>query len=123
MMALFYLSGQVHQDGQLDAEQLLRGLSVTGKLVGFRYAVYMVEQVTDDPDGIYLITKRLYPETAKYFGVKPNAIEHGLRNLVFHCWNHGDREALWEIAGRRLENAPTNADFIDMLAAYIKNMN
>ena len=23
----------------------------------------------------------------------------------------------------RVENAPTNADFIDMLAAYIKNMN
>ena len=82
MMALFYLSGQVHQDGQLDAEQLLRGLSVTGKLVGFRYAVCMVEQVTDDPDGIYLITKRLYPKTAHRFGVTVSSVERALRNVV-----------------------------------------
>ena len=107
----------------LTPDRLLRCIGASGRLRGFDYAVYMIERVANGQSSVYLITKRLYPETAKYFGVKPNAIEHGLRNLVFHCWNHGDREALWEIAGRRLENAPTNADFIDMLAAYIKNMN
>lgn len=120
MMALFYLSGQVHQDGQLDAEQLLRGLSVTGKLVGFRYAVYMVEQVTDDPDGIYLITKRLYPETAHRFGVTVSSVERALRNVVHAVWERTDHGLLEYIAGTTLHRPPTNSKFIDMLAGYLR---
>lgn len=120
MMALFYLSGQVHQDGQLDAEQLLRGLSVTGKLVGFRYAVYMVEQVTDDPDGIYLITKQLYPETAHRFGVTVSSVERALRNVVHAVWERTDHGLLEYIAGTTLHRPPTNSEFIDMLAGYLR---
>ena len=52
--------------------------------------------------------------------VKPKSVEHALRTLTLYCWNYGARLAMWEIAGRRLESAPTHADFIDMLAAYIK---
>ena len=117
---MFYLSGQVHQDGQLDAEQLLRGLSVTGKLVGFRYAVYMVEQVTDDPDGIYLITKRLYPETAHRFGVTVSSVERALRNVVHAVWERTDHGLLEYIAGTTLHRPPTNSEFIDMLAGYLR---
>lgn len=108
---------------QLTPDRLLRCIGASGRLRGFNYAAYMIEQVVNGQSSVYLITKRLYQETAKYFGVTPNAIEHSLRRLVLHCWNLGDREALWEIAGRRLEKAPTNADFIDMLAAYIRNIN
>ena len=51
----------------MDAEQLLRRLGATGKLKGFYQAVYMIEQVKDDPAAAALITKRLYPETSKRF--------------------------------------------------------
>lgn len=104
-------------------ERLLRYIGASGGLSGFDYAVYMIGRVASGQSSVRLITKRLYPETAKFFRVKPKSVERALGTLSLHCWNHGDREALWEIAGRRLENAPTNADFIDMLAAYIKNMN
>ena len=60
-------------------------------------------------------------ETAKHFGVKPHSVEHALRTLIGTCWAHGDRDALNEIAGRVLTHAPSNAEFIDMIAAYIKN--
>ena len=33
----------------MDAEQLLRRLGATGKLKGFYQAVYMIEQVRDNP--------------------------------------------------------------------------
>lgn len=107
----------------LTPDRLLRCIGASGRLRGFDYAAYMIERVANGQSSVRLITKRLYPETAKLFGVKPKSVERALGTLSLHCWNHGDREAMWEIAGRRLENAPTNADFIDMLAAYIKNMN
>lgn len=52
---------------------------------------------------------------------KPHSVEHALRTLIGTCWAHGDRDALNEIAGRVLTHAPSNAEFIDMIAAYIKN--
>ena len=61
-MPLVYYVPEYERDAEqipLDAERLLRLLGVTGKLSGFRYAVYMVEQVRDQPDNVLLITKRL----------------------------------------------------------------
>ena len=119
-MAIFYFSGQVHQDGPLDAEQLLRGLSVTRKLIGFRYAVYMIEQVADNPDNIYLITKRLYPDTARHFNATVTSVERALRNVVHSVWERTDHGLLEYIAGTALRNPPTNSEFIDMLASYLR---
>lgn len=67
-----------------------------------------------------LYNKAAAPGNSQIFMVKPKSVEHALRTLTLYCWNYGARKAMWEIAGRRLESAPTNADFIDMLAAYIK---
>lgn len=106
----------------ITADRILRSLGASGRYTGFDYAVYMIEQVVNSGESIQLITKRLYPETAKHFGVKPHSIEHALRTLISTCWAHGDRDALNEIAGRVLTHAPSNAEFIDMIAAYIKAM-
>lgn len=81
----------------------------------------MIEQVISSGESIQLITKRLYPETAN-LGVKPHSVEYALRTLIGTCWAHGDRDTLSEIAGRVLTHAPSNAEFIDMIAAYIKAM-
>ena len=40
----------------LDAERLLRLLGVSGKLPGFHFAVYMLEQVQEKPEYITPIT-------------------------------------------------------------------
>ena len=61
-MPLVYYVPEYERDASqtpLDAERLLRLLGVSGKLTGFRYAVYMVEQVRDQPENMFLITKRL----------------------------------------------------------------
>lgn len=71
----------------------------------------MIEKVVNSGESIQLITKRLYPETAKHFGVKPHSVEYALRTLIGTCWAHGDRDALNEIAGRVLTHAPSNAEF------------
>lgn len=104
----------------MDAEELLRSLGATGKLKGFFYAVYMVEQVQKDPMATSLITKCLYPEVAKHFGISPGAVERNLRTVIRACWNRSDREVLDKVAGTRLCRQPTNSEFLDMAAAYLR---
>ena len=87
-MPLVYYVSDLEKNGTLDAERLLRLLGVSGKLSGFYYAVYMLEQVREKPECILLIT------------------DHGL---------------LERIAGHPLSQPPTNTQFIDMLAAYLRS--
>ena len=77
-MPLVYYVPEYERDAEqtpLDAERLLRLLGVTGKLSGFRYAVYMVEQVRDQPDNVLLITKRLYKQTADHFNTTSSCVD------------------------------------------------
>lgn len=104
----------------MDAEGLLRRMGVSGKLKGFPYAVYMIELVADEPEALALITKRLYPETAKHFGVSADRVERNLRTLVQTCWYKGDRAFMEKVAECHLPQLPTNSAFVDMVAAYLR---
>ena len=70
----------------LTAERLLRSLGATGKLAGFRCTVYMIERIQENPEQLQLITKRLYRETGKKFGVSAASVERNLRTLIHFCW-------------------------------------
>lgn len=108
-MPLVYYVPEYERDAEqtpLDAERLLRLLGVTGKLSGFRYAVYMVEQVRDQPDNVLLITKRLYKQTADHFNTTPSCVERNLRTLIQSCWNQLDHDFLNVIAGTQLRQPP-----------------
>ena len=92
-MPLVYYVPEYERDASqtpLDAERLLRLLGVSGKLTGFRYAVYMVEQVRDQPENMLLITKRLYMQTAEHFNTTPSCVERNLRTLIQSCWSYPD---------------------------------
>lgn len=120
---MYYIYVPERSELPITADRLLRSLGGTGRLSGFDYAVFMIEQIVNDQSSIHLITKRLYPETAKHFGVMPHSVERALRTLINTCWKYGDRTTLNGIAGRTLTSRPSNSDFLDMLAAYIKNKN
>ena len=104
----------------MDAEQLLRSLGVTGNLKGFYYAAYMIELVKQDPAAATLVTKYLYPKTAKHFQVSAGAVERNLRTVIRTCWTRGNRELLDEVAGTQLLCQPTNGMFLDMTAAFLR---
>lgn len=111
-MPLVYYVPEYERDASqtpLDAERLLRLLGVSGKLTGFRYAVYMVEQVRDQPENMILITKRLYAQTAAHFQTTPSCVERNLRTLIQSCWNYPDHSFLNLIAGAELRQPPTNS--------------
>ena len=102
------------------AEALLRRLGLTGKFTGFQSAIYLVEKVVEDPTNLKLVTKRLYPETAAQLGITPSALERSVRTLVQVCWNRGDRKYLDLVAGFHLTERPSNTEFIDILANYLR---
>ena len=101
----------------LDAERLLRLLGVSGKLSGFHFAVYMLEQVQEKPEYILLITKRLYSQTAQYFHTKlPNVVFHSLRHSSTTYklkLNHGDIKATQGDTGH------SQADMVTKVYAHI----
>lgn len=111
---------ELEKNVSLDAERLLRLLGVSGKLSGFHFAVYMLEQVQEKPEYVLLITKRLYSQTAQYFHTTTNCVERNLRTLVQACWRQPDHSLLERIAGHPLSQPPTNAQFIDMVAAFLR---
>ncbi len=100
-------------------ERVLRGLHITGKLDGLRYLVYAVSATVRDPDSTRYITKELYPEIGKHFGVTAAAAERAMRTAIEASWNRGGRETLDRMAGYHLDQRPTNSEFIDIVAAYI----
>lgn len=116
-MPLVCYVSELEKNVSLDAERLLRLLGVSGKLSGFHFAVYMLEQVQDKPEYVLLITKRLYSQTAQYFHTTTNCVERNLRTLVQACWRQPDHSLLERIAGHPLSQPPTNAQFIDMVTA------
>lgn len=119
-MPFVYYVSELEKDVPLDAERLLRLLGVSGKLSGFYFAVYMLERVQEKPEYVLLITKRLYRQTAQHFNTTTNCVERNLRTLVQACWRQPDHSMLDQIAGYPLSQPPTNTQFLDMLASYLR---
>lgn len=116
MPIVCYVS-ELEKNVSLDAERLLRLLGVSGKLSGFYFAVYMLEQVQEKPEYVLLITKRLYNQTAQYFHTKlPNVVFHSLRHSSTTYklkLNHGDIKATQGDTGH------SQADMVTKVYAHI----
>ena len=102
------------------AEFALRRLRISGKLMGFRYLAYAVARAVDDPTLLTLVTKVLYFETARAYQTTATRAERAIRHAIRRSWESGSRELLETMAGHPLEQCPTNAEFIDIVAFYIR---
>lgn len=81
-MPLVYYVSELEKNASLDAERLLRLLGVSGKLSGFYFAVYMLEQVQEKPEYVLLITKCLYKQTAQHFRTTRSCVERKICALL-----------------------------------------
>lgn len=102
-----------------ETQKILRQLGANGSYKGFRYTVYGVTKIIQDPDLIIYVCKGLYIEIAEYFHVNIGSVERNIRTVVKTIWQHGDRELLNDIFGRELNDKPKNAMFLDALAQYV----
>lgn len=98
----------------------LRRLCISGHLRGYHYLTYMLLQVVRDPDRLMMITRSLYPDTGRCFGVSAANVERSSRTCITTCWNRGGRSALDQMAFHHLTECPTASEFIDIVADYIR---
>ena len=101
--------------------EILRSLMIPGTLHGHRYLVSAITQTVIDPGRVLFITKELYPDLAKQFKSTVSKVERTMRNAIMKCWINGGREALDKVAGIHLTQRPTNSEFIDLVANYIRS--
>ena len=60
----------------------LKQLGVYNGCIGFAYLVKVLDLVLTKDKDVYCFGSEVYPEVAKFFGVKENTIERNIRNLI-----------------------------------------
>ena len=73
-----------------NAERLLRSMGANGRLTGFFYLIFIIEFLLQEEENKYLITKSIYPKTAKHYNVSPASVEHAIRTVIKTCWKFSD---------------------------------
>lgn len=98
---------------------LIRELGVTSKYKGYYFLAEAIRMTMDFQERPMQITKDVYPCLAKKFRTTPVNIEHDIRTVINVCWSN-NREKIEKIAGYDLSYKPTNSEFVDMMAYYLK---
>ena len=97
---------------------LLYSLGVTANYTGFFHMAYAVSLCVEQPDRLLLVTKWLYPEVAKQYNTNWKAVERNIRTVSCIIWQE-NRSLLEELAHRRLERKPQNAQMLAILASSL----
>lgn len=100
--------------------KLIRKLGVTTKYKGYYYVAEAVKMTMEFQEEPMKITKDIYPHLATRFKSTAVNVEHDIRTVVNVCWMV-NKNTLQEIAGYPLNYKPTNSEFVDMLAYYLKH--
>ena len=100
---------------------LIRRLGANSKYKGYFFVAEAVKISMGDQYKPLRITKDIYPYLARKYRSTPTNIGHDIRTMVNVCWE-GNKKLLDEIAGYPLEYKPTNSEFIDMLAYYLREI-
>lgn len=103
-----------------EVEKTLRRLYINGTRLGLKYLVYAVSETVLEPERTRLITKDLYREIARKYKTTPNGVERDIRSAICVCWENA-KEELDQMVGCHLVKRPTNKEFIDHIAFYIRN--
>lgn len=102
-------------------ELTLRSLHIGGTLKGLYYLVYAVTLTLSTEEKTDHITKDLYPRVATAFHTTPPRVERDMRFAIRTCWDHDTcKAALSKMAGCTLSKRPSNSEFIDIVAFYLR---
>ena len=106
----------------LTVELTLRRLGISGTLHGMWYLSYAIGRTVEDPQYIRYITKRAYIDAARNFRSTPGRVERAMRFAIQACWNNpSGKKEFEQMTDYHLLKCPTNSEFIDLVAFYIRN--
>ena len=97
---------------------LLYRLGVTANYTGFIHTACAVSLCVEQPERLLLVTKWLYPEVAKQYMTTWKAVERNIRTAGDVIWRE-NRSMLEELAHRKLERKPRNAQLLAILLSSV----
>ena len=97
---------------------LLYQLGVTANYTGFFHTAYAISLCAEQPDRLLLVTKWLYPEVARQYGTNWKAVERNIRTVSCIIWRE-NQSLLEELAHRRLDQRPRNAEMLSILVSSL----
>ena len=98
---------------------VLMHMNITPDKLGFDYLRHAVLLVFKDASYLQSITKRLYPDIAKDFGVKSRDVERCIRFAIGQAYNHGGLLEINNLYGAvvyKNDYKLTNRELIGVLA-------
>lgn len=115
------LKNQNQPNPEDELAQRLVTLGFRADLTGFAYLVEAIRLFSQDPT--QQITKTIYPEVAKTFGVSAVSVERAIRSLVQKAWICRN-VSVWSMFFSNTSNdahAPSNSTFIARMAVKYTN--
>lgn len=97
--------------------EILHRLGITANYTGFHYVSYAVYLAAQNPQRLLLVTKRIYPEVAAYYGTTRSCVERNIRTVLEIAWQN-NRPFLEGLAKSHLSYRPTAAAFLAILTAH-----
>lgn len=101
-----------------ETHDLLYHLGVTTNYTGFFHTACAVQLCIEQPERLLLVTKWVYPDVARQYGTNWKAVERNIRTVNCVIWRE-NRRLLEELAHRRLERKPRNAQMLAILASSL----
>lgn len=72
----------------------LRHVHVPAHLRGYYYLTHILLQVVPNTGAPLSMTKSLYPDAGRAFGVSAPSVERAVRTSISTCWNSEGRDVL-----------------------------
>ena len=103
-----------------DIYKLLHDFGIKRTYHGYYHLATAILLVVEREERLLYIHKWLYQEVAERHHTTPFCVERNIRTVKSLYWNNGDHALFCEIAGCPISKKPSNSEFIDVLACYIK---
>jgi len=90
-------------------------MGITMRYKGFEQTARAVGLALRDPESMTLVSKLIYPDVGKQFGVSWRVVERNIRTVIDVVWESNPAH-LSKLAGHSLCRKPKPSDFIAILA-------
>ena len=101
-------------------QNLLYSIGLTANYTGCQQMMIALEIATQEPESLCLVTKRLYPETARRCGTNWKAVERNIRTALHRAWKNS-QHTLEQMVGHSFDSMPKPAQFLAILVHVLFN--
>lgn len=105
-----------------EVEKILHKCRVSSKYKGYFYiqeAIKIILDCNKNRDQTTYVTKDVYPVIAHKYTSTISSVEAAIRNTIYKCWKN-NQPYVCEILGYETNKCPSNVEFLNAVALYVK---